>query len=100
MTAGFRLSLATRGSLLAYASRIRAKPPGSLLRGPCLDWTERRLHVAGPLGRQLLTHALERGWMQRRAHKRGLTLTAPGRMALEQILGLQASQIAQEADHV
>ncbi len=60
---------------------------------PCLDWTERRLHVAGPLGRQLLTHALERGWMQRCQHKRGLTLTAPGRMALEQILGLQMSEI-------
>ncbi|MDE4175301.1 metalloregulator ArsR/SmtB family transcription factor [Phaeobacter sp. PT47_59] len=66
---------------------------------PCLDWTERRLHVAGPMGRQLLTHALERGWMQRRQHKRGLTLTAPGRRALEQILGLEISRITQETDH-
>ena len=66
---------------------------------PCLDWTERRLHVAGPLGQQLLTHALERGWMQRHQQKRGLILTAPGRVALEQILGLQASQITREATH-
>lgn len=66
---------------------------------PCLDWTERRLHVAGPLGCQLLNHALERGWMQRRTHKRGLTLTAPGRNALEQILGLETTRITQETDH-
>lgn len=66
---------------------------------PCLDWTERRLHVAGPLGRQLLTHALERGWMQRRQHKRGLILTAPGRRALEQLLGLEISQVTQEQNH-
>jgi hypothetical protein len=66
---------------------------------PCLDWTERRLHVAGPMGRQLLTHALERGWMQRRQHKRGLILTAPGRRALEQLLGLEISQITQEQNH-
>ncbi|MDE4098498.1 ArsR/SmtB family transcription factor [Phaeobacter gallaeciensis] len=63
---------------------------------PCLDWTERRLHVAGPLGRQLLSHALERGWMLRRQHKRGLTLTAPGRRALHQLLGLELSGSATE----
>lgn len=71
----------------------QAKPTRQTFARPCLDWTERRLHVAGPLGRQLLTHALARGWMQRRAHKRGLTLIAPGRMALEQILDLQLSEI-------
>lgn len=58
---------------------------------PCLDWTERRLHVAGPMGRQILEHALAAGWLSRGAQKRGLQLTAPGRQALEQILGLRCS---------
>lgn len=60
---------------------------------PCLDWTERKLHVAGPLGRQILEHALAAGWMQRQKHKRGLLLTAPGRQALEQILGLRSEEL-------
>lgn len=60
---------------------------------PCLDWTERRLHVAGPLGRKILNNALEQGWMQRRERRRGLVVTAPGRVALEQILGLSFAQV-------
>jgi DNA-binding transcriptional ArsR family regulator len=29
---------------------------------PCLDWTERRHHIAGAVGTALCTHCLERGW--------------------------------------
>lgn len=61
---------------------------------PCMDWTERRLHVSGPLGRQILNHAMEKGWLQRNAHKRGLLLTTPGRRALDAILGLNCAEIA------
>ncbi|OED46788.1 transcriptional regulator [Rhodobacteraceae bacterium (ex Bugula neritina AB1)] len=61
---------------------------------PCLDWTERKLHVAGPMGRQILDHALDSGWVKRHRHKRGLMLTAPGRVALEQILGLKYGESA------
>lgn len=60
---------------------------------PCMDWTERKLHVAGPMGRQILTHALDSGWVKRHRHKRGLMLTAPGRAALEQILGLNCAEL-------
>ncbi|EBA17328.1 transcriptional regulator, ArsR family protein [Roseobacter sp. SK209-2-6] len=60
---------------------------------PCMDWTERKLHVSGPLGKQVLSHALERGWMQRNTHKRGLTLTGPGRRALQEILDLNCGEL-------
>lgn len=60
---------------------------------PCMDWTERRLHVAGALGRQILTHAFERAWVKRNAHKRGLVLTGPGSRALEEILGLRSQEL-------
>lgn len=73
--------------------RLPLKPTRQPFARPCLDWTERRLHVAGPLGRQMLDHALQAGWMQRQQHKRGLLLTAPGRQALEQILGLCCAEI-------
>ncbi len=54
---------------------------------PCMDWTERRLHIAGPMGRQILTHALEAGWLRRPRLGRGLEVTTPGHRALEERLG-------------
>lgn len=57
---------------------------------PCLDWTERRLHIAGPMGRQILTHALDAGWMRRPLRGRGLEVTAPGQRALHNLLGIGA----------
>lgn len=60
---------------------------------PCLDWTERQHHVAGPLGRQILTHGLDAGWLQRHAHKRGLLVTAPGRAAFDQILNIRPTKV-------
>ena len=61
---------------------------------PCLDWTERKPHVAGPLGRQILSHWMDAGWLQRHAHKRGLLVTAPGRAAFDQILDLRPAEMA------
>ena len=44
----------------------------------CLDWTERRHHVAGPLGRALLERFCEEGWLVRRQGSRGLRVTPKG----------------------
>jgi DNA-binding transcriptional ArsR family regulator len=44
----------------------------------CLDWTERRHHVAGPLGRALLERFCEGGWLARRESSRGLRVTMKG----------------------
>ena len=49
-----------------------------LVRG-CLDWTERRPHVAGVLGAHLLRVALEQDWVRRAASGRALVVTERGR---------------------
>ena len=36
---------------------------------PCLDWSERRYHLAGTLGTRLMHHCLEAGWVRRKARK-------------------------------
>jgi len=41
----------------------------------CLDWTERRPHVSGALGAQLLDSFLTRGWLARKTGSRALRLT-------------------------
>ncbi|PXV59100.1 transcriptional regulator, ArsR family [Dyella jiangningensis] len=52
------------------ASRVAALLP---LRGRgCLDWTERRLHLGGPLGVSLTDVLLDAGWLRRRAGTRAL----------------------------
>jgi DNA-binding transcriptional ArsR family regulator len=60
---------------------------------PCMDWTERKLHVAGPLGKQILAHFFDQGWVTRNSHKRGLQMTGVGARALENILGLRCEEL-------
>lgn len=57
---------------------------------PCLDWSERKPHLAGRLGAMICAHALDQGWLARKAGSRALTITAGGAEALRERLGLQA----------
>ncbi|AAV97023.1 winged helix-turn-helix domain-containing protein [Ruegeria pomeroyi] len=59
------------------------------LARPCLDWTERLPHVAGPVGREVLSHALSANWLRRVRGERGLEVTPAGAVALRQILGIR-----------
>lgn len=54
---------------------------------PCLDWSERRAHVGGRLGRLLCSHCLSQGWLRRQAGTRALEATPAGVMALRAWLG-------------
>lgn len=54
----------------------------------CLDWTERRPHLAGALGAAVLSRALEERWIARRPHGRAVAVTPAGATALRQRLGL------------
>lgn len=54
---------------------------------PCLDWSERRLHVAGRLGALICAHALERGWLVRSADSRAIGFSAPGARAWRDWMG-------------
>lgn len=59
----------------------------------CLDWSERRDHLAGGLASALLKQALERDWLRRKAsvatpgRERALQLTPPGMRALGALVG-------------
>jgi DNA-binding transcriptional ArsR family regulator len=56
---------------------------------PCLDWTERRHHLAGALGAALLEKMLEAHWLRRSAQSRAVVVTAKGRQALEAYFTVQ-----------
>lgn len=44
----------------------------------CLDWSERRSHMAGTLGAALLTYFTERKWIVHQAGSRTVTITRKG----------------------
>lgn len=46
---------------------------------PCLDWSERRYHVAGAFGAALFEWCLAQNWFVRLEHSRALRLTEAGR---------------------
>jgi hypothetical protein len=54
----------------------------------CLDWTERKDHLAGALGAALAARMLELGWLTRRKGSRLLTVTPGGKRGLQAELGL------------
>jgi DNA-binding transcriptional ArsR family regulator len=54
----------------------------------CLDWTERRHHLAGALGVRLLSAMCDLDWMRRSRSSRRILLTAKGALALKIELGI------------
>jgi DNA-binding transcriptional ArsR family regulator len=57
----------------------------------CLDWSERRHHVSGPLGSQLLLRLLELKWIATNSTPRAVRLTVTGREELWRRLRLNTS---------
>lgn len=51
----------------------------------CLDWTERRFHLGGPLGVAITDRLLQRDWLRRHDGSRALRLTPPGRAGLRRL---------------
>ncbi|WP_179200362.1 helix-turn-helix transcriptional regulator [Streptomyces sp. NRRL B-24085] len=54
----------------------------------CLDWTERRPHLAGVAGAALCRHALEAGWCVRIGSERAVKVTATGEQMWADLLGI------------
>jgi DNA-binding transcriptional ArsR family regulator len=57
------------------------------LTRPCLDWSERRDHLAGAVGAALTATMLERRWITRLEGTRAVRLTLRGRDGLGRVLG-------------
>lgn len=53
---------------------------------PCLDWSERRHHLAGSLGAALLTRVQELEWAARDKHSRVIRFTPPGLRSFQNLL--------------
>jgi DNA-binding transcriptional ArsR family regulator len=56
---------------------------------PCLDWSERRHHLAGSLGAAMLDLMLDGDWVRRTAHSRVIVITGKGKKKFHELFQLQ-----------
>jgi DNA-binding transcriptional ArsR family regulator len=54
----------------------------------CLDWSERRYHMAGALGAALAARLFALGWLQRTPTSRAVHVTEAGRVGLRREFGI------------
>ena len=55
----------------------------------CLDWTERKHHLAGSLGASLLEYMLKNDWLRKKQFTREVYLTSIGKQALNDMLNIK-----------
>jgi DNA-binding transcriptional ArsR family regulator len=68
----------------------------------CIDWTERRPHIAGPVGAALTRRYFDLSWIERMKDSRAVMVTAAGKRGFTKTFGigvLEESGTASEAPH-
>jgi len=99
MIARGQIDLATDGAGLTDAGRAlldqigielppRLEGKGAVFCRLCLDWSERRHHIAGAVGAALYRTFLARNWIRRVEASRTVDFTPPGREALRRHFGI------------
>jgi len=78
--------------MIAVSATNAPRRTRPLLR-PCLDWSERRYHLAGSLGAALTRTLLERRWITTREASRIVTVTKAGQAGLREWLGVDLAEL-------
>lgn len=78
-------------NLDAATARAGRRGGGRMFCRPCLDWSERRPHIAGVLGAALCTACFAQGWMRRVEGTRAVAVTPIGRLVLDQAFDLRTA---------
>jgi len=55
---------------------------------PCLDWSERRPHIAGRLGASIMARCFALGWLQRQRDTRAVAITKAGQAGFAERFGV------------
>jgi DNA-binding transcriptional ArsR family regulator len=86
--------VALTGEGVSWLTQVLGIAPDALaatrrpLARTCLDWTERRPHLAGAAGALICGHLLERRWITRIGSGRAVRVTPSGVAALRALLGI------------
>jgi len=78
--------------LMQFGASLAPKPSSKrIFCRPCLDWSERRHHIAGHIGAEICRRCLELAWFKRQRDTRTLQLTLAGRSGLADTFGVTLS---------
>lgn len=76
--------------LVKFGAQLKSKSAGRrIFCRACLDWSERRYHVAGLVGAEIWRHCLELGWLVRQRDSRAVRVTPAGRRGLRETFGIR-----------
>jgi DNA-binding transcriptional ArsR family regulator len=76
--------------LTKFGAALNSKATGRrIFCRACLDWSERRYHVAGLVGAEIWRRCLELGWVTQRRDGRAVQVTAAGRRGLREVFGVK-----------
>jgi DNA-binding transcriptional ArsR family regulator len=79
--------------LSAFGATLTSKSPSRrIFCRPCLDWSERRYHVAGLVGAEIQRCCLELGWLRRERDTRAIRITPSGQIGLRKTFGVDLSR--------
>lgn len=84
---GLMLTGKGQTALKAAGIEITGKARRPAIR-ECIDWTERRPHLAGSIGAAICRHAFGAGWIERIGSGRAVRVTLAGVRDLERYLGV------------
>jgi DNA-binding transcriptional ArsR family regulator len=88
---GGEVTDAGRRFLTGFGAHLTSNPRRMFCR-PCLDWSERRYHLAGAVGTAIWRRCLELGWLVREPDTRALKLTVAGRAGLRETFGVDLTR--------
>lgn len=60
---------------------------------PCLDWSERRPHLAGAVGAALAARCFDLGWIERRRDSRAVRIAPAGARGLAETFGVDVAAL-------
>ena len=93
------VTLGDEGGVLTESGHVfldelggRGEPPKNSRRAlcrPCLDWSERRWHIAGAVGAALASRCFDLGWVERQNQGRAVTITGAGARAFEELFAIR-----------
>jgi DNA-binding transcriptional ArsR family regulator len=93
---GLALTTAGRSWFTDLAGPDALRPARSRpLARTCLDWTERRSHLAGTLGAVLYQQLLSRSWLRPCRGSRAVRITPEGELAIGELLGAELPVLAE-----
>ena len=84
--------LSSIGIDVAPLIATQTRRSGRVLCRPCLDWSERRLHLAGAVGATLCSHSETAGWTHQAKGSRAVTVTPKGELIFRERFGIRLAQ--------